>query len=586
MEQYYDVVIIGAGPAGIFAALELARLKAGLSVLMVDAGRNIDDRSCPAREGKKCAGCKPCSIMSGWSGAGAFSDGKLSLSDGVGGNIVDYLGKAEANELIGRADGFYMRFGAPEAVHGRDDRKVEELRYEASKHSIQLIPCPVRHMGTENAFEVLRRMYKYLEAEPWFEFCELTEALGISAEGPPAGVAPAQGAPAAGTPATGTLSGGTPAGGASRDGRPAEAAAQAAAQAASPAETPAQAMAPAPATVPAAPAPGNGAAQATAPAPTAEPATARVPAPPATGDGAAPRSWAADGAPRARGVTLRLKDGSIREVAAGAVVAAPGRGGAEWLKGVADRHGIPIKNNEVDIGLRVEVPNAIMDRLTRHLYEAKLVYYSDTFESKVRTFCMNPGGIVSAEHYEGGLAVVNGHSYSDPALRTRNTNFALLVSTRFTHPFSQPIEYGKYIASLGNMLTGGGIMVQRLGDLLMGRRSDPSRLKKSTTEPTLASAIPGDLSFVLPHRHLTSIIESLAAFDKLAPGLNSNNTLLYGVEVKFYSSKVEVDGRFRTNIGGLYAVGDGAGITRGLMQASVTGIAVARDIAASCGKLA
>jgi uncharacterized FAD-dependent dehydrogenase len=469
MKRYYDVVIIGAGPAGIFAALELSRQKAGLSALMVDMGRNIDDRACPARAGKKCAGCKPCSIMSGWSGAGAFSDGKLSLSDGVGGNIVDYLGKEAANELIGYADGFYTRFGAPDAVHGKDDRKVEGIRYEASKHNIQLIPCPVRHMGTENAFEVLRRMHRHLEAEPWFEFCELTEAVGISA----------------------------------------------------------------------------------------------------------------NSEPRARAVTLRCKDGSVREVEAGAIIAAPGRGGAEWLKNMADEHGIPIKNNEVDIGVRVEVPNAIMDRLTRHLYEAKLVYYSDTFENKVRTFCMNPGGIVSAEHYEGGIAVVNGHSYSDPALRTRNTNFALLVSTRFTHPFSQPIEYGKYIASLGNMLTGGGIMVQRLGDLLMGRRSDASRLKKSTTEPTLASAIPGDLSFVLPHRHLTSIIESLVAFDKLAPGLYSNNTLLYGVEVKFYSSKVEVDGRFRTKIGGLYAIGDGAGITRGLMQASVTGIVVARDIIAA-----
>ncbi|MDR1061777.1 MAG: FAD-dependent oxidoreductase [Clostridiales bacterium] len=502
MERYYDVVIIGAGPAGIFAALELARQKAGLSVLMVDSGRNIDDRACPARAGKKCAGCKPCSIMSGWSGAGAFSDGKLSLSDGVGGNIVDYLGKEAANELIAYADGFYTRFGAPEAVHGKDDRKVEDIRYEASKHNIQLIPCPVRHMGTENAFEVLRRMHRHLDAEPWFEFCELTEAIGITTSAP------------------------------------------AEAPTALPTESPTA-------------------------LPTATPAEAPAEAP------------AAGGEPRARAVTLRCKDGSVREVAAGAIVAAPGRGGAEWLKNIANEHGIPIKNNEVDIGVRVEVPNAIMDHLTRHLYEAKLVYYSDTFENKVRTFCMNPGGIVSAEHYEGGIAVVNGHSYSDTALRTRNTNFALLVSTRFTHPFSQPIEYGKYIASLGNMLTGGGIMVQRLGDLLMGRRSDASRLKKSTTEPTLASAIPGDLSFVLPHRHLTSIIESLVAFNKLAPGLYSNNTLLYGVEVKFYSSKVEVDGRFRTKIGGLYAIGDGAGITRGLMQASVTGIAVARDIIAS-----
>ena len=199
------------------------------------------------------------------------------------------------------------------------------------------------------------------------------------------------------------------------------------------------------------------------------------------------------------------------------VVAAPGRGGAAWLSQMARENDIETHNNEVDIGVRVEVPNSVMDHLTQHLYEAKLVYYSDTFENKVRTFCMNPGGLVSEEHYEGGLAVVNGHSYADQKLRTHNTNFAMLVSTRFTEPFDQPIEYGRYIAQLGNMLTGGGVMVQRLGDLLKGRRTDASRLKKSTTIPTLETAVPGDLSFVLPHRHLTSIIEAMRAFDHVAP---------------------------------------------------------------------
>ena len=227
------------------------------------------------------------------------------------------------------------------------------------------------------------------------------------------------------------------------------------------------------------------------------------------------------------------------------VVAAPGRGGAAWLSQMARENDIETHNNEVDIGVRVEVPNSVMDHLTQHLYEAKLVYYSDTFENKVRTFCMNPGGLVSEEHYEGGLAVVNGHSYADQKLRTHNTNFAMLVSTRFTEPFDQPIEYGRYIAQLGNMLTGGGVMVQRLGDLLKGRRTDASRLKKSTTIPTLETAVPGDLSFVLPHRHLTSIIEAMRAFDHVAPGLYSQNTLLYGVEVKFYSSKVAVGEQLR-----------------------------------------
>lgn len=232
----------------------------------------------------------------------------------------------------------------------------------------------------------------------------------------------------------------------------------------------------------------------------------------------------------------------------------------------------------MDIGVRVEVPNSIMDHLTKDLYEAKLVYYSDTYENKVRTFCMNPSGEVSQEYYEGGIAVVNGHSYEDSKLKTKNTNFAMLVSTTFTEPFNQPIKYGRYIAQLANMLTGGPIMVQRLGDLLKGRRTTKSRLAKSTTIPTLHTAVPGDLSFVLPPRHLTSIVEALKAFDNLAPGLYSKNTLLYGVEVKFYSSKVLVDNEFKTNVDGLYCIGDGAGVTRGLMQASATGLSVAETI--------
>nr|HQA05106.1 FAD-binding protein [Clostridiales bacterium] len=288
-----------------------------------------------------------------------------------------------------------------------------------------------------------------------------------------------------------------------------------------------------------------------------------------------------------KGITLTNKKGEKTEVAADFVVAAPGRGGADWLTGIAKLHNIQTRNNEVDIGVRVEVPNSVMDHLTKHLYEAKMVYYSDTFESKVRTFCMNPSGFVSEEHYNAGfnntfersIAVVNGHSYADKDKHSGNTNFAMLVSTRFTEPFNQPIEYGRYIAQLGNMLTGGGVMVQRLGDLLLGRRTDASRLKKSTTVPTLTTAVPGDLSFVLPHRHLTSIIEALRAFDKVAPGLYSKNTLLYGVEVKFYSSKIEVNNKFETSVKNFYAIGDGAGITRGLMQASVSGIVVARDIA-------
>lgn len=471
----FDVIVIGAGPAGIFTALELTKLAPEKRVLVVDSGSSIDRRACPARTSGKCAHCKTCGIMNGWAGAGAFSDGKLSLCEDVGGNITDYMPVDRARELIHYCDETYLQFGAPEEVFGLGDKFAEQISYEARKENIQLIHCPVRHMGTEYSFEVLRAMYRYLQVQPNFSFWEHTTAESVLVE--------------------------------------------------------------------------NGEAQ---------------------------------------GVWLH-KDGEERRlVRAPHVVAAPGRGGAEWLSGVARELNLSTRNNEVDIGVRVEVPNAVMDHLTKHLYEAKLVYYSDTFENKVRTFCMNPGGIVSEEHYDvgssGGVAVVNGHSYADETRHSENTNFAMLVSTSFTEPFRQPIEYGRYIAQLGNMLTGGGIMVQRLGDLLMGRRTDGTRLKKSTTIPTLKSAVPGDLSFVLPHRHLTSIVEALRAFDKLAPGLYSKNTLLYGVEVKFYSSKVSVSDAFETAVKNLYAVGDGAGITRGLMQASVTGVVVARDIAEKAKK--
>lgn len=465
-ELHYDAVIIGAGPAGIFTALELTNKNPNAKVLIIDQGRNLASRTCPARKTGVCVHCDPCGIVNGWAGAGAFSDGKLSLSDEVGGHINEYVGHEKAMELIHDADEYYLKFGASEEVFGLDDSKVDEIAYEASKYNIHLVPCPVRHLGTERAVSVLIGMHDYLVSKTNTTFLELTTALDIIKEDN-----------------------------------------------------------------------------------------------------------------KVVGVNIHTRGKEPQTVYSHNIVVAPGRGGAEWLTKEATRLGLVNSNNEVDIGVRVECPNSVMDRLTKYLYEAKLVYYADTYENKVRTFCMNPGGVVSEEHYEGGLAVVNGHSYGDTKLWTKNTNFAVLVSTKFTEPFHEPIEYGQYIAKLANMLTGGPIMVQRLGDLLKGRRTTYSRLAKSTTVPTLKTAVPGDLSFVLPHRQLNSIVEALKAFDNIAPGLYSKNTLLYGVEVKFYSSRIKVNNQFMTDIEGLYAIGDGAGVTRGLMQASATGIAVARDIA-------
>ncbi|TGE33997.1 FAD-dependent protein [Desulfosporosinus sp. Sb-LF] len=468
MKHEVDVLIIGAGPAGIFTALELSKHNNDLKILIVDSGRTIEKRKCPARTTGVCAGCDPCAITRGWSGAGAFSDGKLSQSSAVGGRLTEYMQEQQAQELIDYADSIYRKFGAQDTVYGLDNRKVEEIQYDASRHNIQLIHCPVRHLGTELAYDVLKGMYEHLMDKSKTIFWELAEVKDILAG--PEGVI---------------------------------------------------------------------------------------------------------------GATIqRRSEQELDEVSARYVIAAPGRGGANWLAEQAIRLGVVTENNEVDIGVRVEVPNSIMDHLTRELYEPKLVYYSDTYDLKTRSFCVNPGGVVSEEHYDGEIAVVNGHSYADPAKKTKNTNFALLVSTRFTEPFNQPIEYGRYIARLANMLTGGGVMVQRLGDLLQGRRTTVGRLRQSTTIPTLRSAVPGDLSYVLPERYLTSLIETLKAFDKIAPGMYSKNTLLYGVEVKFYSCKVKVQSNFETAIPRLYAIGDGAGITRGLMQASVTGIVVGRDIVA------
>jgi len=456
--EHYDVVIVGAGPAGIFAALELVRGDFDGSVLVVEKGHAIDKRRCPARD-RGCVDCKVCDIMTGWGGAGAFSDGKLTLTTEVGGWLADYTGTEALEGLLEHADDVWVEFGATTEVTSPDAETVERLMHEATLAGMQLVPMRVRHIGTDKSPAVLAAMRVELER------------LGVEVRT----------------------------------------------------------------------------------------------------DVAVERVLTADG--RVTGV--ELADGTTIEAAT--VIAAPGREGADWLAAEARRLGITLTNNAVDIGVRVEVPAPVMEHLTDPLYEAKLVYHSKQFGDRVRTFCMNPYGEVTTESYSG-ITTVNGHSFSDS--RTANTNFAVLVSQTFTEPFDDPIAYGEEIAHLANLLSD-GVIVQRLGDLKAGRRSTPARMAQSIVTPTMKGAVPGDLAFVLPYRHMADLLEFLEALDKLVPGVNGPATLLYGVEVKFYSSRLAVGPDLQTSIAGLYAVGDGAGITRGLLQSSASGVVAARSVLAS-----
>ncbi|WP_461641695.1 NAD(P)/FAD-dependent oxidoreductase [Labilibaculum euxinus] len=456
----YDVIIVGAGPAGIFCAYELVKNRDDLNILILEKGRGMDKRKCPKHtNGGKCVHCKPCSITTGWAGAGAFSDGKLSLSPEVGGTLPDYLGLEETIKLIKYTDEVYLDFGAASDIHGESlSLEMQKIRKKAIEANLKLVHCPVRHLGTEKAQELYRKLYDYLiERGVEVHFNSAVENL-ILEEDKIKGVKNGKG------------------------------------------------------------------------------------------------SYFAD-----------------------IVMVSVGRDGADWLMKECSKESISTEVGVVDIGVRLECRNEVMKDINDNFYEAKLIHYTHTFDDKVRTFCSNPGGFVSSEYYDDNLAVVNGHSFKD--LKSDNTNFALLVSQKFTEPFKAPIEYGKHIARLANMLTNNQIMVQRFGDLIRGRRTTSSRLYRNNIIPTLKDAVPGDLSLVLPHRILKDIEEMILALDKVTPGLASDETLLYGVEVKFYSNITKVDNGFQsTSVENLYLGGDGAGITRGLMQASVNGVVIAREI--------
>jgi len=429
-----------------------------LSVLLLEKGKDIERRNCPfIGEGISCPPCTPCDLVSGLGGAGAFSDGKLTLSPEVGGRLKEYLGLESTEELVQYVDSVYLKFGGSNRVYGSGE-EVEELGRRATLADLSLIPMIVRHLGTERSRAVLRGMRDFLSGR--VEIQVGTAAHTILVE-------------------KGTVKG------------------------------------------------------------------------------------------------IETKDG--QRFTCRYLIIAPGREGADWLVREADRLKLSLQINPIDVGVRVEVPEAVLSELTGALYECKLEYYSKAFDDRVRTFCMCPAGEVTMESTGGSdpVTTVNGHSYADH--KTNNTNFALLVSTTFTEPFRDPIAYGRYLAHLANILSG-GVIVQRFGDLMEGRRSTKERIERGIVQPTLKSATPGDLSFVLPYRHLKSIIEMLGAMDRLAPGVASRHTLLYGIEVKFYSSRLALSENLESEIANMFAAGDGAGVTRGLIQASASGVAVAREI--------
>jgi len=458
----YDVIIVGAGPAGIFTAYELVKERNDLKILILEKGRDIYKRKCPKHtNGGICVNCSPCSITTGWAGAGAFSDGKLSLSHEVGGTLPDYIGIEETRKMICYTDDIYLKFGAAPEIHGETETPaIREVRRKSIEANLRLVQCPVRHLGTEKTQELYRSLFEHLTLNGIEVRFNSAVTDFIIDDNQIAGVKTAKG-----------------------------------------------------------------------------------------------------------------------ECFAEHVVVTVGREGSNWLLQQCEKQHIPAEVGIVDIGVRLECRNEIMQEINDNFYEAKLVHYTRTFDDKVRTFCSNPGGFVSSEYYDGNLAVVNGHSYKN--LKSDNTNFALLVSQKFTEPFNAPIEYGHHIARLANMLTRNKILVQRFGDLIRGRRTTSERLYRNNIIPTLKDAVPGDLSLVLPHRILMDIIELIKSLDKVSPGLASDETLLYGVEVKFYSNIIKVDRSFQSpSVKNLYFGGDGAGITRGLMQASVNGVLIARQILA------
>lgn len=456
----YDVIIIGAGPGGIFSAYELMKQDENLKIVVFDAGHSLEQRHCPidGEKVKSCISCKTCAIMNGFGGAGAFSDGKYNITNDFGGTLYEYIGRQKALELMKYVDTINMS-------HGGEGTKMystagTDLKKVCLQNKLKLLDASVRHLGTDVNYVVLKNLYDEMKEHMDFFFDTPVEKIQVKEDG----------------------------------------------------------------------------------------------------------------------YTVSAKDA---EYACRKCIVSVGRSGSKWMENVCEDLEIPTKSNRVDIGVRVELPAVIFSHLTDELYESKIVYRTEKFEDNVRTFCMNPYGIVVNEN-TNGIVTVNGHSYDSPDLRTENTNFALLVAKHFSEPFKDSNGYGESIARLSNML-GGGVIVQRFGDLVRGRRSNQKRIEEGLVTPTL-SATPGDLSLVLPKRILDGIMEMIYALDKIAPGTANDDTLLYGVEVKFYNMEVELDENLQSRYPGLYIIGDGSGVTHSLSHASASGVYVARHILESEGK--
>ncbi len=454
MNMQYDVIIIGAGPGGIFSAYELSRLDSNLKIAVFETGNELKKRRCPidGDKVKSCINCRSCSIMSGFGGAGAFSDGKYNITNDFGGTLFEYIGKKKALELMHYVDEINMRYGGEGTkLYSTAGSKFKKI---CMQNDLHLLDASVRHLGTDINYVVLANLYAELKTKVDFFFNTPVLTVDLWEDG-------------------------------------------------------------------------------------------------------------------YKIVTKKAEYTSKQ------CIVSVGRSGSKWMEQVCNHLEIPTKSNRVDIGVRVELPAEIFSHLTDDLYESKIVYCTQKYGDRVRTFCMNPKGAVVSEN-TNGIITVNGHSYEDPAKQTQNTNFALLVAKHFSEPFKDSNGYGESIARLSNML-GGGVIVQRFGDLIRGRRSTPSRIEESFTVPTM-TATPGDLSLVLPKRILDGIIEMIYALDKIAPGTANDDTLLYGVEVKFYNMEVEVDSRLESRHKGLYIIGDGSGITHSLSHASASGVLVAREM--------